>query len=285
MTISQLTWLSGIIIAIISSNIGILKYVNSDKIKRPIVQGGLLNLVIGITLSTLSYFIINWLVAIGVFLFCGTFFVYLVIFLKNRDKKGIIIGEQLIQAHHILDQQICFIVRQIKRRASKPKIRIYVKQTLEIMLSELHKLFTKNGSGDTTLSLIKTEKDGTFKVIAYCGIKVPEIVEMERKFRYSPEPVSIAGNAAKECKYLIVPDLENETDTLYNKWIPVVENQKQTGFIVCYPIKSCDPDQDVINPLGVLSISSSKKDDFDGELIKTILESFESKIEMLIYML
>ncbi len=278
MTTTQLVWLASIFVASITINLGLLRVITDDKLKRPNLAAILINILMS---SVGIFFAIrivggNWWVAFILFNLLS--FLTILYVVKKRDVKAVILGENLLVIFKRVDLQISYILGEINNRTTKDLVSP-IRRTLKYILAELPVVLGMDSFQPVLISVL-VPHGNRFKVVAHVGLENFVIDKMEWVFRYGSDAVSIAGQAMNQKRAIVINDLEKEEENEAIKyWIRVWDESKQ-GCLLAYPImRGLGSSND--EPMAVLCISSHKKNAFDVKIVIQILNYFAPKIEIL----
>jgi GAF domain-containing protein len=178
-----------------------------------------------------------------------------------------------------VDLQIVYILSKINSGRNNSDLEKPIRRAVRYILAELPNLLGLDSSHRPQMCLL-IPRNGKFSVVAYSGIEHYRLVKIEELFRYSPEPISLAGLAMNHGKPIIVNDLSDRDNEYVGYWIRLTPNEIQPGSLLAYPvirgIGSIDTE-----PIAILYITSDRKNAFDVEAVLRLLGIFSPKIEIL----
>jgi hypothetical protein len=258
--------------------------INKDEFKSPLKWSSVI-----LSLSTIITSIFLWMASAHYFilgLIANNLVSFTLIYwlVKNRDVGGINLAERTLVYFTSLDTQLCFLLNGISQNRDPEELSQYIGVALGTAITAISNIIGLNGSHDSHISIFRAI-DGKFKVLASCGV-TPEYVEsIQDKFCYISKPYGLAGYTIFEGKTISIADLKNTKDPNFNKWVPIFEGQTRSGSIICLPILRGFKGEDKTKPMGVLNLTSKRKKVFDSASIRSLLNRFANKIEILLYCL
>lgn len=289
MNIDNLKWLAGLLIPQIALTATLINVTLNDRVKHPLRVAISLHGLFALILSIIAYLVTrSYWASISIIIVTG--FLLLVIFyvLKQRDVKGINLGEHFIEFERVVDFQTSYILDLVERNAYS-QIKKAVQQALKYILDVLGEYLgidnnrRQPGNHTHSLSVLFAENNGRFEVLAQNGITPVQIETIESRFRYKPKVVSVAGYAANRGIFVCIPDLSvvKGPDDPANHWVKSEDHEKPEGFLLCYPmlrgVGKTPP-----KPLAVICVSSHMKGAYDEDISRQILDRIAPKIENLL---
>lgn len=286
MSTEDLKWLSGLLMPQIALAAGLINTSLNDKLRYPLRIAIALHSISALIIGGLAYLITKNYWA-SVTIFAETVVLLAIIFyvLKQRDVKGLRLGEHFIEFERVVDVQTSYILDLVARN-SYSEIDKAIRQALGYILDVLGEYLEPGDSRrhrdnhDHALVILFAKKNGGFEVLAQYGITPIQIGTIESKFRYKPKVVSVAGYAVNRGMFVCLPDITkaNRSDDPAKYWIKSEENEQREGFLLCYPILS-GVGKPPLRPLGVICLSSHVKEVYDTDAAKQILDRIAPKIE------
>jgi len=194
--------------------------------------------------------------------------------------RAVYLGEKIISVSQAIDLQIVYVLSKINSGEIDSNLDTSIRRSIRYILSELPALLGLDNSHRAQMCLLIPYQGG-FRVAAYSGIENYRVVKIEEVFKYSPEPISLAGLAVSQCKPLVINDLSDRDKENTNYWIRLANNEVQPGSILAYPIIRGLGSVDT-EPIAVLYVTSDKKSAFTAvETVISLLNVFSPKIEIL----
>ena len=289
MNSDDLKWLAGLLIPQIALAATLINTTLNDKVRHPLRVAISLHLLFALILGIIAYLVTRSYWA-SISIIIETFFLLAVIFyvLKQRDLKGIKLGEHFIEFERVVDVQTSYILGLVERN-SYSQIKDAVQQALKYILDVLGEYFGvdnshhQHGNHYHSLSVLFAKNNGRFEVLAQNGITPIQIEAIESKFRYKPKVVSVAGYVANRGIFVCISDLSvvKGPDDPVNYWVKSENHEKQEGFLLCYPILR-GIGKPPLKPLAVICLSSHMKGAYDDDTSKQILDRIAPKIENLL---
>lgn len=201
-------------------------------------------------------------------------------FTNTRSAKAVYLGEKIISVSQAVDLQIVYVLSNINSGEIDSNLDRSIRRSIRYILSELPDLLGLDNSHRPQLCLL-TPYEGGFRVAAYSGIEAYRVAKIEEVFKYSPEPISLAGLAVSQCKPIVINELSDRDKENTNYWIRLANNEVQPGSMLAYPIIRGLGSVDT-EPIAVLYITSEKKSAFTAvETVISLLNVFSPKIEIL----
>jgi hypothetical protein len=214
----------------------------------------------------------------------GIFFIFLVwSTTKGRDIGGINLGEDVLNRFAEIDQQLCYILNELCTGVDKDKMEGSLTNAFSFILGALYDLLSLGSKDNSHLSILHA-KDGQLTVISSERVSPAHAAKLGSEFRYGDDPRGLAGHAATRRETIYIPDLENTKDPNTNLWIPLDENEKKIGSIVCLPLIR-GLRGSLNEPIGVLNITSTARDAFGSPYKRQLIDRFGYKVEILLYVL
>ena len=279
MNSTSLGWLAGLFIGSISLNLGLLKIIYDDTFAYPnrisLTANALLSFVGGFFI----FYVAGAMYSIAFILFNVLSFLLMFYFTKRRTVYALELGEKLLAALKTIDLQLTYILSEMHHSensdAAKP-----IRRAVRFILAELPDILGLNGDHHPQLCVL-IPHENKFTVVAYERIESFRIEEMEKLFRYGPNPVSVAGRAMNQRRMVIINDLSKEEYPGADDWIKTYRDEQKKGSILAFPIMRGLASLDA-EPIAILCITSAKKGAFkDENTLIRVLTYFSVKIEML----
>jgi hypothetical protein len=289
MSTDDLKWLAGIFLPALTFNVSLINLSLNDKFRYPIRWAFLLNFLYAAIGGGFAYFVTqNLLTIIGVVIENSLLLGIFIFMLKQRDVKGISLGEDLIEFGRLADVQASYIWAALVEKKPSEEINEAISHGLDYILYLLGEILgfedkRNKKNPHHSLSILLARDNGKFDVLAYDGITYAQIEHIKESFRHKPEIVSVAGYAVNTGKFACIPNLEDQTNYLIDHWVPAETNERKEGFLLCYPIFSGVGRDSHSRPIAVICLSSRVKNAYDGSDIREILDRFSPKIENMIY--
>jgi hypothetical protein len=230
-------------------------------------------------MSLLSIWYIMGIIALN-----GSTFAFIYNTVKERDIGGINYGQLTIEYFNRLDKQISFILNGISSKNDKLELRQAVGVALSFSIRTIAHLLALDVKHDSHFSIYHAAH-GTFTVVASDGIPQDRIQIIQRNFRYDEKPFGLAGYSAHDCKIISMRDVSDTKDPNFDKWAPTTPNAPRDGSIICIPLIRGLKGDGELEPIGVISLTSVKKGAFESAPVRSLLNRFVVKVEILLYCL
>jgi hypothetical protein len=282
MPVAVFLWLAGSFFTSISINTTLLRLYFDDKVEHPSQVSLFFNVVLSLVGGIFIILFMGipgiW-IALAFILFNGFCFILAVFFTKKRTVYALEYGEKLLVSLKTIDLHICHIFEEWyegnSENLAEPIIR-----SIRFVLSELPHALGLDASHKPAISVMIPQND-RFEVIGDDSIESFRIQEMEERFRYGPNPVSVAGYAMHQRRIIVLNDLSNENDENAKHWIRTFRDEPKKGSLVAFPIVRGLASEET-EPIAILCVASIKKDAFkDVNTLVRILTYFAIKIEIL----
>lgn len=280
----DIAWLTGIFTGSFGINLGIWRLILNDKITSPVLTAGLLNAFLTTGLGLFSYFYLNsTAIAIGTIIISSMFLGFMLYSVKERDKKGIKIGEELLATFHEIDLQISYVLHLKTSGGAQDELYKSIEISLNYVLDEIERYLRLEDIDNTVLSIFYVKSNGKFKILASRNISSSLHSEIESTLRHGKDPIGLSGRVANDHSPICIFDLSDDKDRNAEYWVPLYPYTKPVGAIICYPINRGIGKKE--NTMAVINISSPKSMSFNCEAVQELLMQFSAKIETLIYCL
>lgn len=288
----DLKWLLGLLLAIIAINIPLINVLLNDKVRNPLRLAILVDSVSALVVGGFAYVITSSYVAsLAILIETAAMFGIIGYVLKERDRKGIRLGEDFIEFERVIDVQTSYILTGLTKGRPQDATRRGVCRALEFILDILGEYLGLTDSRQSghdhhhSMSIFLAKADGKFEVLACSGMTPEQTERIEGEFRYKPDIISVAGYCANKGLFVCISDLaaSKPDDDPSHYWIQSETNEKKQGFLMCFPIfRGVGPKS--ANPMAVMSLSSQKKQAYDCDSTRQVVERIASKVENLIYL-
>jgi len=238
MSVDNWKWLAGLLIPQIALAATLINVILNDKVKNPLRVAIFLHSFSSLILSIIGYVVTQSYLP-SVFIIIETIaLVGLILYiLKQRDVKGINLGEHFIEFERVVDVQTSYILDLVERNLYS-EIKDAVQQALKYVLDVLGDYLgldpdrQQKDNHNHSLIILLAKKNGRFEVLAQNGITPVQIETIEAKFKYKPKVVSVAGYAANKGIFVSISDLSKveKPNSPANFWIKSEDNEKREGF-------------------------------------------------------
>ncbi len=274
-----------IFISNISLCIALIIAVGNDVFPHPrLICGGLFfffGLVAG-------YFIflanIGWEYIIGIILLNALLWLIVYFQTRNRDIRGISIGQKTFVYLSKVDEGICFVADRVSRSHNLDEIEQSIKNSLTSILTQIGDLLDLNTSRGAQLSIFRAIK-GRFIVSSEIGLSVDQVGFIEKNFSYKKPILGLAGHALHDRITIGIKNLSNSKDPNHDKWEPTFKGEPRKGSILCVSILRGINGSDRRTPMGTLNVATPQKGLLATPSVRSLLNRYADKIEILLYCL
>lgn len=286
MNTTLVIWYVGVLITTISINLRLLSISLNDRLEYPLRVASLYNAVFLLVAGAAAYALVGdpLLVLYIALLSLGLLGVIFYV-LKQRDVKGLKLGEKIIAASYLADLQLLYALSNLAEPVPGVDVRVTVENGLNFILSQLAEIlhFGERRAAENWLSIFLVKKSGKFKVIAHQGISNNLLPVIEATFRHKKKIKSVAGYAVDRCEYVCITDLATSQHPAARCWAGLTPEMRKQGSIICLPIARSVGEAGEPQAIAVLCVSSIEADAYDCASLKEVLERFAPKIESLMY--
>jgi hypothetical protein len=275
--------IGALIFADIALCVGLILGTSNDDLPRPRLVCGLLFPIFAIVAGYLLWrAAVGWFFIISVFILNFIFGLFIYYLTKARDVGGINVGELTLKYMSSIDEAICYIADCVSNRIDPDETSKSIEYALLSILTQIGDILHLNPSRGAQLAIFRAG-DGKFKVISEVGLSVEQVDVIERNFRYTEPLTGLAGHSLFERKTIGIKNLASRKDPDCEKWTPTFSDQKRKGSIICMPILRGIGRDDSRNPMGVLNVASTRKGLLATPTIRSFLNRYANKIEILLY--